>query len=326
MSTWLRLNGFAATEIAAHTPPTWETLADGGCGEASWQFAASTRLQHQALQKGALVEIMLGPIPVYSGILTEPDRTTGECHAYGLSAALRRYVALSGGTTRDLFAATTRAISMGWPGSNPVPITGVAAGDAGGNPVKVADLFDDRAAELGQRWGTDGAGRLYMRPDPTIPLWLATPGSAAFGVTDEGAPTSLIGRYDTGAGYASTPNVGTPGLEDTVDLTDRGVLTEAEAVAILSGMLVRQGVVSWTNGATLHREQLTTAGGTPAGLATVRAGQMIRAHGFGYGVFGRAPWLDVIIGKTRYTDGEDVIYIEPTNTAPRTLSGVIAAA
>lgn len=326
MSTWIRLDGFAATEIAAHTAPTWETLADGGCGEASWQFAASMRLQHQALRKGALVEIMLGPVPVYSGVLTEPDRTTGECHAFGLSSDLRRYIALAGGTTRDTAASITRAVTMGWRGSNPQPITGTAAGDATGNPIKVGELLDQYAEELGQRWGTDGRGRLYMRSDPTTPRWLATPDAAAFGVTDESAPTSLIGRYDTGAGYANTGNIGTPGLEDVVDLTDRGTMTIGDAQDILAGMLVRQGEVSWTNGATLHREQLTTFGGTPAGLASVRAGQMVRAHGFGYGAFGKAPWLDVVIGKTRYTAGDDVIYIEPTNTAPRTLAGVIAAA
>lgn len=326
MSYWIRLDGFAAAEIAAHTAPTWETLADGGCGEASWQFAASMRLQHQALRKNALVEIMLGPVPVYSGVLTEPDRTTGESHAFGLSSDLRRYLALDGSTTRDMGAAIARAITMGWRGTNPVPIVGTAAGDATGNPVKVGDLLDDYAEQTGQRWGVNGARRLYMRPDPTIPTWLATPDAAAFGVTDESAPTSLIGRYDTGSGYANTGNIGTPGLEDAVDLTDRGTLTLAAAEAVLAGMLVRQGEVSWTNGATLHREQLTTFGGTPAGLAAVRAGQMVRAHGFGYGAFGKAPWLDVVIGKTRYTAGEDVIYIEPTNTAPRNLADIIAAA
>lgn len=325
MGIWLRIDGYPATEIAAHTPPTWETLADGGCGEASWQFAATARLQHQVLRNNALVQIMLGPVPVYSGVMTEPDRTTGECHAFGLSSALHRYVALDGGTTRDMGVSIARAISLGWPGSNPTPISGTAAGDATGNPVKVGTLLDDYAEETGQRWGTDGFGALYMRADPTIPSWLATPDAAAFGITDESSPTSLVGRYDTGAGYANTANVGTGGLEDVVDLTGRGVLTSTEAETILAGMLVRQGEVSWTNGATLQREQIATFGGTPAGLATVRAGQMIRAHGFSYGVFGKAPWLDVVIGKTRYTAGEDVIYVEPTNKAPRLAAEVWAA-
>lgn len=322
----LRINGFPATEIAAHSPVTYETLADGGCGESSWTFSASVRLQHQALVTGALVRVMLGPVPVYTGVLTEPDRTSGECHAVGLSSAIRRYLALDGGLTRNLGPAINRAIAMGWPGSNPAPVAGTAAGSTTGNPVKVGDLLDDYAEQTGQRWGADHFGRLYMRPDPTSPSWLATPEAAVFGITDESAPSSLIGRYDTGAGYANTPNVGQPGLEDAVDLTDRGVLTEAAAVAILNGMLVRQGELSWTNGTTLHREQITTSGGTPAGLTTVRAGQMVRANGLNYGVFGQAPWLDVVIGKTRYTTGEDKIYVEPVNTAPRNFVDVQAAA
>lgn len=325
MSIWLRIGGYPATEIAPHTPPTWETLADGGCGEASWTFSASSRLQHQALVPRAVVQVMAGPVPVYTGLMTEPDRTTGECHALGLSADLFKWVALDGATTRNLEAAIGRAVSLGWPGTNPTPVAGTAAGDATGNPVKVGNLLDDYAGQTGQRWGTDGSGRLYMRPDPTIPAWLATPGAAAFGVTDESAPTSLVGRYDTGAGYASTNNVGTPGSEEVVDLTDRGALTLVAAEAILAGMLVRRGDVSWTNGVTLSGDQISTFGGTPAGLSAVRAGQMVRAHGFGYGVFSQAPWLDVVIGKTRYTAGEDSIYVEPVNTAPRTMAGVLAA-
>lgn len=324
-STWLRIGGVAGTEIAAHTPPTWETLADGGCGDASFAFALSARSQHQALRTGALVEIMSGPVPVYTGVLSEPDRTTWECHATGLSVPLRKKLALdnSSNATRNLADAIGRAISSGWPGSNPGPVSGTAAGDTDGNPVKVGDLLDDYAEQTGQRWGVDGFGRLYMRPDPTSARWIASPDSLVFGVTDEDVPTLLAGRYDNGTSYA-TAFAGSMGVEESVDLTNRGVLTAPAAMAILQGMLTRTGTIQWTNGATLTRDQLTTSGGTPANLLAVRAGQMVRAHGLGYGRLS-APWLDVTIGKTRYTSGDDSIYLEPVNSAPRGFRDVLAA-
>lgn len=322
-SLWI--GGYPATEIAAHTPPTYETLADGGCGEATFALSLTPRSNHQALVRDALVQIKCCGVPIYTGAMTEPDRTTWQCHAYGLSSSLRRFLALdSGGSnTRDFGAAITEAIADGWQGTNPHPVTGTAAGSTTGNPVKVGDLLDDYAEQTGQRWGADRFGRLYMSPDPTTPQWLAEPGMAAFGVTNEDVATRLAGRFDSGAGYL-TAIVGEVGTDEAVDLTDRGTLTLTAAEAILAGMLLRAGGVQWTNGVTLGRDQITTRGGSSAFLPTVRGGQMMRALGLTYGAVSRTP-RDVVIGKTRYTVGESTIYVEPVNTAPRSLRSVIAA-
>lgn len=327
-SFWLRIGGYPATEIAPHSAPTWETLADGGTGEITWEFSLTPRSQHQALRADALVQVMCGPMPVATGLLNEPDRTTWQCHAFGLSASLRRFLALDsvGATTRDINVAITQAIARGFRGSNPAAVSGLAAGDPDANPITVGALLDDYASQTGQRWGVNGTGSLYLRADPTGATWLASPDTAAFGVTNEDVATMLAGRYDAGGGLYASTTAGTPGVEEAVDLTDRGPLTMIAAQAILAGMLVRRGETQWTNGVTLNREQITTRGGTPAALAAVKGGQMMRAHGLGYGIVSSAPWLDVVIGKTRYTAGDDVIYVEPTNTAPRTLRDVTAAA
>lgn len=326
-SIWVRIDGLPATEIAAHTPPTWETLADGGCGSASLAFALHGRAQHQVLKAGALVEILCGPVPLWRGLMTEPDRTTWECHAAGLSASLRTYLAVDalGANTRNLTTAIGEAILRGWRGSNPAPVSGPVAGDPAGNPVKVGDLLDDYAEQTGQRWGVDGYGALFMRPDPGSPRWLTVPDVAAFGPTSEGTAGRLAGRFFDGSNN-DTAFAGTSAPEESVDLTDRGALTKSAAEAILAGMLVRSGETSWTNSVTLHREQLTTLGGQTAFLPGVRAGHKVRAHGLAYGVVTHAPWLDVVIGKTTYTAGEDSITLEPVNSAPRTLTGVLAAA
>lgn len=327
-SIWLRIAGTPGTEIAAHTPPSWETSADGGCTTASFAFALSARAVHQSLRAKSLVQIMSGPAPIWTGLLSEPDRTTGECNAYGLSSALRTRLAFdSGGNlTRELAYAITQAIARGWPGSNPKGVTGTVAGDPDANPITVGALLDQYAEQTGMRWGVNGAGELYMSADPTIPKWLASPGAAAFGVTDEDTPTRLAGRYLAGPGTYAMALVGTGDTEEAIDLTEWRTLTAAQAEGILGGMLLRAGDTKWTNGVTLHREQLTTMGGQRSFLPGVVGGQLMRAHGLSQGVTSQSPWLDVTIGKTRYTAGEDVIYVEPVNTAPRTLRAVVAAA
>lgn len=326
-SIWVRINGYPATEIAAHTPPSWELGADGGCLSASFAFALSRRSQHQALRPGSYVQILSGPIPVWTGLLQEPDRSTWECHATGLSSGLREYLALdgTGASTRNFGLAIGEAALRGWPGSNAASVVGTAAGDAAGNPVSVGTLLDDYAEQTGQRWGVNGRGVLYMRPDPSGPTLHAAPGSTAFSPANENAPKRLAGRYSDGTS-SLTAFAGSGAPEQDVDLSDRGTLTLAAAQAILSGMLTRSGTTGWVGSATLHRDQITTIGGQPANLATNLSGQMLRCQGISEGFVSGTPWQDIVVGKTAYTAGEDSITIEPINSAPRTLTDVIAAA
>lgn len=327
MSIWLRINGYPATEIAAHTPPTWETWADGGTGSISWEFALTTRSQHQALRTRTLVEVMCGPMPLARGVMTDPDRVSGQFVAYGLAADGKNFPALDAGgsLTRDIGVAINTARDMGWMVTNPGPVTGTAAGEAVGNPVSVAQLLDEYAEQTGQRWGVDHFGRVFMRPEPTTPSWLAAPDAAAFGTTSEGAATRLLGRYlDSTTGTYLTAAAGSGAPVDTLDLSDRGALSNAAATAILQGSLNLDGArTAWTNGVTLTPDQLQTMGGTPAFLPSVRAGQLMRSFGLSYAADSLA--LDTVIGKTKYTAGSRSIFIEPTNTAPRTARSVWAS-
>lgn len=327
MSIWLRIGGYPATEIAPHTPPTWETWAEGGTGSISWAFALTPRSQHQALRPNVLVEVMCGPLPLASGLLADPDRTTWECTAYGLGAAAQQYLALDGvgSNTRDLFSAIDTAIFNGWPVRNTSPVAGTAAGDATGNPVSVAQILNDYAEQTGQRWGVTPTRRVYMSPDPVKPHWLAAPDAAAFGTTSEGRANRIYGRFeDATTGAYLTAAAGTGAPQRAEDLTKRGPLSMAAAEAILTGMLQRDRArVAWTNGVTLTRDQIQTMGGTPAFLPAVRAGQMMRSFGLSYA--SSALRIDTVIGKTRYTAGDDVIFVEPVNTAPRNFVDVTAA-
>jgi hypothetical protein len=326
----LWVGGYPATEIAAHTPPSWETLADGGTGEISWSFALTPRSQHPALRPGSLVVVKVGGMPVARGALVDPDRTSWDCVARGVQND--RYLALdaAGNVTRDLGVAIDQAIARGWRVANPAGHgTGYTVPGDSTEPQTIGSLLTEAA--VGQRWGVDPLGNIYVTSDPTTPWWHATPDSAVFGTTDEATTTHLAGRYFDGTNYltATWPSLGTVvqhRAEEPVDLTDRGTLTLGQAEAILAGALAKAGEIGFTNGVTLNREQITTLGGSTAFLPNIRAGVMMRAHGL---ISARAsvqtPVLDFVIGKTRYTAGEDSIYVEPVNTAPRTLRDVLAA-
>lgn len=334
---WVRLGGWLpATEIAPHSPPSWETLASGGIGEVSFEFALSPKAQHQLLTVGTKVEVMLGAQAVATSLMSEPDRTEWAIKAQGLSAASRNVAAVNslGEFTRDVGQVLLNVTTQGWwPVTNPFGVGAgkVVAGDATG-PLMVGELLDQLAEQEGKRWGVDGAGRIYMRPDPTVATCVIAPEAAAFGVTDEGRATQLVGRYVDAGGVGTTriypPTVNGPIIHEVVDLTDAeryGALSEAQVDAILSGAFsLGKAETNWTNGVTLDREQITRRG-VPAVLPTLTAGvDMARATGMSSGYLS-APWLDVVIGKTRYTAGERSIYLEPVSKAPRTFTEVIAA-
>lgn len=325
-SCWVRVGGVDGYSIGAHTAPTWETLADGGCGVASVSFTTPTRAPHNMLRQGVVFEILYGVSPIYTGVTTEFDRQSGTLHAKGLGLDLYDVLALTpaGEVTRDLGVAINQAIAAArWLGSNPLGVTGVVEGDST-EPTSIGALLDDYCQQTGQWWGADRYGRVYLQAKPTEPSWIVSPDSAVFGETNEDAPTFLAGRYDDGTGTNKTAFAGVPGKESSTDLTDRGVLTEAQAQGILEGMLARRGSVAWVNSAELTSGQITTIGGTPAFLPVVRAGQLMRSFGVGYVGFGSLA-LDTMIGKTTYTAGSPTIQVEPVNTAPRTAVDVWAA-
>lgn len=326
---WVRVAGVDGYSIGAHTAPTWETLADGGCGAASVAFSTPTRAPHRALRKGARLEVMYGARPVYTGKVTEFDRQTGEVHAKGLGLWLYDVLALddTGANVRFLNAALTEAIAAGrWDGANPYNVGGTVNGDATGNPVSIGQLFDEYCEQTGQHWGTGANGHPRLYVAPTDPVWTVTPDSAVFGETTEDAPTYLAGRYDDGTGVFKTAFAGTPGVgpESVEDLTERGTLTQAQAEGILSGMLARRTSRAWVNAADLTSDQITTVGGTSAFLPAVRAGQLMRSFGAGYLDDG-ALSLTTMIGKTTYTAGSPTIRVEPLNKAPRSAVEVWAA-
>jgi hypothetical protein len=325
---WIRVNGTtAATDIGAHSAPTWETLADGGNGEASFEFSMDVKSDHQYLQPDKRLEIFYGTSRVWLGRIADWDRDAGRVIGRGIHTDAYQIPAIdgSGNTTRDFGIALPVAISNGWLANNFDLVSGSADGDST-DPMMIGDLLDLIAEQTGKRWGQRPNTGIYLNSDPTEPRWLAMPEASVFGATNEDRPTHLVGRFFDGTNNVTTTRgSGSPMRAMFVDLTERNTITLAQANAILDANLARMGSRNgWVNGTTLHREQLTTVGGVPAALEAVRAGHMVRALGVGYEGYGSSS-PDVVIGKTRYTAGEDTIYVEPVNTAPRNAVDVWAA-
>lgn len=315
-----------ASQIAGHTPPTWETLADGGCGELTTQLHLRPFQTHHALREGAHVALEFGGHPLYSGFLRDYDQQTGDVVAQGWFSREKHALDPFGAATLDLGLAIGQATARGWHVRNTLGVSGAVAGEAD-EPLLMSELLSRRAEELGMRAGVDAERTVYVRPDPTAPDWMLAPGAAVLGSTGEGAPTALLGRYFDGTANRTLLWGDTSGEEALADLTERGTLTAVQAGAILGGALaLTTGQRAWVNGITVSEGQIaSTVGGTRAALMTVTAGQMLRLTGLPVLAAG-ALWLDAVIGKTRYTAGESEIYLEPVNTAPRTLVDVLAAA
>lgn len=334
-SVWIRLAGrVPATDIAAHSAPTWETLADGGIGDISFALSLRPRAHHGLLKAGTRVEVMYGATPVAAGLMTEPDRTTWEIQAHGHSSAVRSLLSLDSlfQPTWDVAVALTGVLHHGW--LDATDPRGEVVGYMVGTdlaPMMFGDVLDSVAAYHGKRWGIDAHRHFYMRGDPVVPRFVLAPGSAAFGTTDEDQVTEVYATYlnaDLGGAESSylyrtyRQHV----RHEIVDLKGRGEMTEAQVVQLLTGaMTLGKAETRWTNGVEVAPEQIMR-NGTPAFLPNVIAGQMARVTGLQSAEGVQAPWHDVVIGKTRYTAGARTIYLEPVNTAPRTLADIIAAA
>lgn len=332
MSIWIRVGGVVpADEVAPHSLPTWETLADGGSGECGFLYGTDARHSHRLLRPGTLLEVLDGCCPLWFGRIVDYDRTGGKVTGRGIHVDATGIPAVdgSGATTRVLSTAlaTAQAAPWLWPVHNPYQFDGTATGE-GGEPLMVAALFDQLAEQAGKRWGIHPDRSLYVLQEATTPTWAIAPDGLAFGATDSERVTHLVGRYLEGETYKPVV-VGDgerqPATARTEDLSDRGSMTQVEATAVLQTMLdAEKGRTGWTGGVTLSADQVTR-NGVPAYLPGVHArGTMMRVTGMaqGHGVV-QSLWDQVPLAKTRYdAERPDEIYVEPIGTAPRTLAAV----
>lgn len=318
----------------------WKHGADGGCLEASWSISQRPgSFSFPVLRRGAEVEIFDGIIRVWYGRLSEPGEETSACLAVGPLSDASRYLCVTSANqpTSSVNTGITQAIVDGlkitYNGDAPtgVPATG---------PQYLDAAIAAAATSTSTRATVRADGILRFEADPTVPSLVIAPGVASLGRSDEDWATHVYCYYVSAvSGTPSAPSAWATALASApdqaalygratqfVDLTDRGLLTSAQAAAIATGILAKTGArLSITNGLTVTSAQLRDVGGQRASLAQVTAGRMVRLLGVRTPDGAGSSVVDVVIGSTDYLDGSGQITLNPLGMVPRSFADVIAS-
>jgi hypothetical protein len=329
----VRVGGFWLSSIV---PQGWGELKHStrltGSWQASWAIPNTKTWRHPALVYGARVDIMLGPVVIWSGTLEEPDWDAGEFIALGACRDGETAMALDGSGNSStvpntvIDAAITRGV-LSWTRVGDFGTT--AVGDSTAGLVTIQSVLDAWAQKNNSRWVVNEQRQLIIVPvDETTPKWFIVPGSGVLGSTSQERADRVFVRYidsTTGSRATASYPAATPagGDERPKDLTDRGAMTStqavAEATAIWNELAGRNG---FTNGWTLTSGQVTTTGGTTADGALVKAGDTVAALGLP-DARGISHNTLVVLGDTDYDWEDDELSANPSGLAARDTDSVL---
>lgn len=323
---WARSSGFVSNVKYA-------TLADGGLGEASFDFALPPETYPRGFAKGALVEIFEEGIRRWYGRLEEydPSERGVRCTPIWEDGDTLPALDETGASTRNLTAAIATARGYGWLVS-PGTLSGTVPGDAD-DLTTMTDLLRSCADELGRRAGVTADGTLFVRPDSTTVKWIIDVDGLAI-VAQAGATNALIGRYVNTSGTRATTHWPTvfpnPPRAETVDLTDRPRMIEASAKSTLAGILSRMGTEpTWTTGVTVHLSQIRNVGGvSPSTPTVIKAGDRVclRSLTAAQQREVNAMSLEVVLGQVVVDEATPMqVYLEPVGVTPQTLEEAMEA-
>lgn len=316
----------------------WDSLRHStrrnGGWQASWSITAPEGWRHPLLRFGALVEIYLGPVLIWSGTLDEPDWDGMEFVALGACRAGNDAIGFDATETATTVPNTAidQAIARGvlpWTRDDDFGTTPVGEeGDSGGL-VTVTSILDAWADENDSDWFVTPDRRLIIRPTAlTTPSWHVLPGSGALGSAADDRADRVFVRYvsdSTGRLATASYPAATPagGVEVPIDVTDRGAMSATKAADIAEARWNElNGESGWTNGLSLIHGQVTTPGAIPADLALIQAGETQRLLGVP-DPRGLSRNLDVVIGDTDYDWTADEIQVNPRGLAARTDDAVL---
>ena len=319
-----------------------------GLSQVSWSLDVPPLSSPRALEGRPLVEVWEGPIRLGLAQLSEPERgTPWRLHARGIGSVLAGALAqTSDGTapsTRPDVAIDAAITRLGLPLTRPASISSSDFVAADSRLTTVGDLLDAWASENGRAWGVTARGEVVAVTDPTTPSLLLMPSTPLMGTADDEYVTHLTGRYVTAVtGTPPQPSawaqvtVGDDAaaarwgrVEKPVDLTALGLIDSGRAASILQGRLNDgRARMAFTGAVTGDSTNLFRIGGTPPHLSLLRAGSMLRIAGvldsLGRLVVGGTQ--DVVLGETRYRDGESEIYLAPVGMVARDFASVLADA
>lgn len=338
----LRIGGVWAYEIASWGELEWSTRWPLGCYEASWSMILRPGERPSAIHVGATVSIWDGSTRIWKGTLAEPNWSEGKFTADGLYAQGSKYMALdgAGNSTSSQTTAVDAAITLGLPWTRqPPPFVGALSTaavttltDNINTITQLNDAVCDRGGTGGTavRWMVDENGLVQNLPDPTVVTWHLAPGSIDLGQTDGGYASALQVRYlDSTTSTYKTNRVADTALanaygyaEDPVDLTPLGPISSTIATQTGQSILAAtKGRIGWTESIEVTAGQLTTPGGLPADLSSVRGRDLIRAFDVPTPLQ-NLPYVDLVVGEAVYAAGSDVVRLSPVDKQPRTLAEV----
>lgn len=330
----VRVDGAWLHAIAPWGDLSWSHSWPGGCKDASFGAYFKPGERHPALTRGALLEVMDGPSAVWSGTLDELDWRAGEFKALGLVYDADDYPCIdgAGNATAVLATAVDQAIVDGWQVSRGSSISLTPYVDAAEGLNSVAALAASQSDELGQRFAVRADRVVVMEADPTTPTWHISPGVVDLGLASDDYASTIVVRYQTTTGpYATSKRTDAAAAARFgpkfmgVNATVLGPISAARADAIGDGHLTKgRARLSWTSAVDISPNELLTAGGSPAPLEMVVAGQMVRIHGIydDLSYLAGRTHLDVVIGETSYVAGAQTIRLAPVGTAAEDFAGI----
>lgn len=334
MTVALRIGGHWHSP-RTHTPPVYETLADGGMGDASFTLMLPSHATPLGLKRDALVEIVEDSQRVYLGRIDGIDPTTWGITCRGIRSDLDGVPALSGtgAQTRDIGVAIATAKAAPWNVTinNTRGVAGVVMGDAS-EPVMVGHLIELLAEQETARWGVDADWQLYFRDDPTVPQWQIM--APELGLTDQGGqPYNMYaGRYvDNTTSLYATAYSATPAgpiRAANVDLTKRGQLSALDASIILNNLAKQtRDTPTWGSSLVVPASQVRTMGGQPAAPSAVKGGHMVRLIGLSASqqAVAGGEYLDVVLSSVVRDSGTETLTLAPVGSLPSTLEDALAA-
>jgi hypothetical protein len=305
-----------------------------GAWAASWSIPNTTTWRHPALVYGVRVEIVLGPIVVWSGTLEEPDWDAGTFTAIGAAREAETTFgldALGNASTKPNEAIDTAIAAGDLTWTRVGDFGNTAVGDASGTDgvVSLTSILDAWAKKNNSRWYVNEMRQLIIAPlDENTPKYLIVPGSGVLGSASEQRVDRIYARYiDSTTGRRTTvvyPTAGPARVKRPADFTKDGAMTAADAQTRVQTLWTQNnaGRSGFTNGWTLTHGQITYLGGGLADGALVKAGETVAALGLP-DTRGLAQNTLVVLGDTDYDWEDDELQANPNGLVDRDPESVL---
>lgn len=325
----------------------WSWTWPGGPEKATFRFSRNARFHHRGLTQGRTLAIPCGGGRVWRGNLAAPERgDPWTLEADGLGALASSYIAdaPTSGNPFNLQEVVTQAIARGLPW-NPVSGLPTGAGDqstSGGDAerLSVAGVLSRVLPEFGETWYVDADGDLQVAGIPTQVSHNFLTADPAGGRTVHGYVSAyyVVFNHRTTGAVATVwvrnaeAEVSRPPVEEVLDLTGRGNMTQATAVMIARAKLALAGPrLPFADSFTFARGMVCNQYGTPVDLATVRPpilGRLLLTDPDHPAETSFAAFTDILIRRTTYYEDTDTLEVEPLdlrNSDLRSLLGNTSA-